>query len=232
MTLALSPLPRLTLGEELAPCMQPGLDILTEAFHCAQELQRDVWDFAVEIRWLRDAGLRDSSLRWLLCKGYAEHAVETTQAHAPRRTFRRSRSLAFCDQTCVVLTEAGAAFAGPSTSFSRPLGGPGQILVPALRPVSWPEIPRWDEDCHELRWGAKLVKRFKEPALNQELILAAFEEDGWPRHLDDPLPNDDDIDPKQRLHDTIKRLNRHQVNRLILFRGNGSGTGVVWEPLG
>jgi hypothetical protein len=73
------------------------------------------------------------------------------------------------------------------------------------------------------------VKRFRVPALNQELILAAFEEEGWPPHLDDPLPQEANTDPKQRLQDTIKRLNRHQVNRLIHFRGDGSGTGILWE---
>jgi hypothetical protein len=232
MNLALGPFPRSTSGKELAVCIQPGLDILTEAFDCAQELQLDVWDFAIDIYCLRAAGLRDSSLRWLLCKEYAEHAIETTQASAPRRTFRPARSLAFCDRSCFVLTEAGAALVAQSTSFARPLGGPGQSPVPSSRPGIWPEIPRWDGDRHELRWGTKLVKRFKEPALNQELILAAFEEEGWPHHLDDPLPNTCNNDAKQRLHDTIKRLNRHQVNRLILFRGNGSGTGVIWESLG
>jgi hypothetical protein len=93
-------------------------------------------------------------------------------------------------------------------------------------------VPRWDAECRELRWGAALVKRFREPALNQELILAVFEEEGWPARIDDPLPNDPGCDPKQRLHDTIKRLNRHQANRLLRFRGDGSGSGVLWEALG
>ena len=54
---------------------KPGMR--AEALDCAQELQRDPWDFAVEVPCLRGAGLSDSSLRWLLCKGYAEHAIET-----------------------------------------------------------------------------------------------------------------------------------------------------------
>jgi hypothetical protein len=74
-----------------------------------------------------------------------------------------------------------------------------------------------------------LVKQFRLPALNQELILAAFEEEAWPPHIDDPLPNALGQDPKQRLHDTIKRLNRHQVNRLIRFRSDGTGSGIIWE---
>jgi hypothetical protein len=73
------------------------------------------------------------------------------------------------------------------------------------------------------------VKRFRLPARNQELVLAAFEEEGWPPHIDDPLPSRLDHDAKQRLHDTIRRLNQHQINRLIHFRGDGRGCGVLWE---
>jgi hypothetical protein len=74
-----------------------------------------------------------------------------------------------------------------------------------------------------------VVKRFRVPAENQELILAAFEEEGWPKHIDDPLPVRDGIDPQTRLHDAINRLNGRQTNRLLCFRGNGNGTGVLWE---
>jgi hypothetical protein len=64
------------------------------------------------------------------------------------------------------------------------------------------------------------------------MILDAFEELGWPRHIDDPLPPHREQDPKRRLHNTIDSLNRGQVNRfLIRFRGNGTGRGVGWEPI-
>ena len=36
-------------------------------------------------------------------------------------------------------------------------------------------------------------------------------------------------DPKRRLSDTIKCLNRKQANSLIHFRGDGTGEGIVWE---
>src|SRR4051794_9177205 len=224
-------LPALAPGEQLAPSVRSGIAILSEALDCAQELQHNEWDFAVEVHYLRGAGLSDSGLRWLLCKGYAEHAVETTQPHAPHRTFRRSGGLVFSDRSCFVLTAAGAALAGQRGVHSRALSRPSQSPLFSPRATLWSAIPHWDDQRHELRWGAKVVKRFRVPALNQELILAAFEEEGWPPHLDDPLPNHDNIDPKQRLHDTIKRLNRHQINRLLYFRGDGSGTGVLWEAV-
>ena len=77
--------------------------------------------------------------------------------------------------------------------------------------------------------GDIVVKQFKVPALNQERILAAFEEEGWPVHIDDPLPPHPEQDPKRRLHDTINSLNRNQKNPLIRFLGNGNGQGIRWE---
>jgi hypothetical protein len=64
---------------------------------------------------------------------------------------------------------------------------------------------------------------------NQERIIAAFEEEGWPRRIDDPLPPHPEQDPKHRLRDTIKSLNRHQVNRLLHLTGDGTGQGVRWQ---
>jgi hypothetical protein len=67
------------------------------------------------------------------------------------------------------------------------------------------------------------------PAANQELILLAFQEQDWVAPIDDPLPPVPDVDPKRRLHDTIRRLNEKQMNALIRFHGNGNGKGVWWD---
>ena len=61
------------------------------------------------------------------------------------------------------------------------------------------------------------------------MILAAFEEEGWPPRIDDPLPPKPDQDPKRRLHDTINSLNRNQQHLLIQFFGDGSGQGIRWN---
>jgi hypothetical protein len=213
-------------GQKVLASCQSGLTLLLAALEAAKELHRDVWDFAVEIDNLRSAGLTSNNLRWLLCKGYADHAIETTRPKATRRTFQAAGNLMLCERSCFVLTPAGVALMSGEGIAWRKRGtaheAPSEPPAPA-------KVPRWDAECRELRWGAMLVKRFRVPALNQELILAAFEEEGWPPHLDDPLPQEANTDPKQRLQDTIKRLNRHQVNRLIHFRGDGSGTGILWE---
>jgi hypothetical protein len=77
--------------------------------------------------------------------------------------------------------------------------------------------------------GEKVVKEFKLPASNQATILMTFEEDGWPRRIDDPLPPALNCDPKHRLHDTIKNLNRNQKISLLRFMGDGTGRGILWE---
>jgi hypothetical protein len=89
--------------------------------------------------------------------------------------------------------------------------------------------PIWDPRRRELRVGDYLVKRFRVPAENQELILAAFQEEGWPDVIDDPLPPSPEIVPKRRLRDVITRLNGGQVTPILRFCGNGNGEGVEWR---
>ena len=92
------------------------------------------------------------------------------------------------------------------------------------------ERPRYDCELRELWLGRKLVKRFKQRAPDQHLILLAFEELGWPFRIDSPLaPRSHCEDRKRRLNHAIYRLNRHQHHRLIYFRGDGTGDGVIWE---
>jgi hypothetical protein len=76
------------------------------------------------------------------------------------------------------------------------------------------------------------VKRFRQPARNQTTILAAFQEQGWASHIDDPLPlgqGEDASDAKRRLHETIKNLNKNLPSHTLRFRGDGTGEGVTWE---
>jgi hypothetical protein len=77
--------------------------------------------------------------------------------------------------------------------------------------------------------GVEIVKEFKLPSPNQETVLMAFEEEGWPPRIDDPLSPLPQLDPRRRLHDTIKALNRKQKQDLIRFMGDGSGEGIRWE---
>ena len=50
--------------------------------------------------------------------------------------------------------------------------------------------------------------------------------------IDDPLPNQPGTDPRQRLKDTLRALNRHQEYPVLRFSGDGTGTGVLWSWIG
>jgi hypothetical protein len=211
------------------------LRLLAEAYRYSREVERSVWDFAVEIDALHTVRATPSELRWLICKGYVAHASEITMPGDRTRTFRRppAAGLIFSRRTCFVLTDAGFAFAaslndGPSW-LPRRLDpqSRGDDANPAA--CSAPAKPTWDRDRQELRVGQIVVKQFKVPAPNQERILAAFQEEDWPVHIDDPLPPAAEQDPKRRLHDTINSLNRNQKRSLLRFVGDGSGQGLRWE---
>ncbi len=89
--------------------------------------------------------------------------------------------------------------------------------------------PVWDADLNRLTLGDVVVKEYRTPAPNQQLILAAFQEEGWPPRVDDPLPPHPEQDPKRRLHETILSLNRNQKKSVLRFGGDGNGSGVRWS---
>lgn len=206
------------------PALRAALAALLEAHDSAQALRQLAWDFALDIGDLRAAGLASSALRSLLCRGYLEHRLETTRPRAKHRTFRRSANLRLTDQSCFVLTGAGLLLARETRRLAA-----GKEL-PA-EPDGGPARPRWDGECRELRWRSEVVKQFRQPAPDQETILAAFEEEGWPPHIDDPLSPQPGRDAKDRLHQTIHNLNHHQRRPLIHFQGDGNGCGVRWTLL-
>jgi hypothetical protein len=65
-------------------------------FDYAHDTGRDVWEFSVAVVELTKLGAFPIDLRWLICKGYAEHADEIILPRAGRR-FRRSSTLAFAN---------------------------------------------------------------------------------------------------------------------------------------
>jgi len=80
--------------------------------------------------------------------------------------------------------------------------------------------PTWDKKLRELRFDGALCKRFKTRAPNQELLLDSFQELHWSPRIDNPLKDG-------KLSETIRQLNR--TTKLIRFRADGSGEGVLWE---
>lgn len=209
--------------------IQPALSILEEACRYAEQTNSCRWEFAVEMEQLEAVGLNNNDFRWMVRKGLVEHQKEVTLEGDDGRAFRRTGDLIFPARTCFVLAEDAAL-------ATQNIDGADQLQPVASPPL--PEsfdvesMPQWDMETRELTLGTVTVKRFKWRAVNQETVLAAFQEEGWPHRIDDPLPPHKDQDSKRRLSDTIKCLNRKQVNALIHFIGDGTGQGVIWERPG
>lgn len=209
-----------------------GLGPLLAASRCAVDAHADLWSFAVEIDRLREAGLTDTHLRWLVFKGLVTHREEITLYGQQDRTFRDIGRLRFSSGSCFVLTPSGEELL--ATAGDSAQNGNGQLLA-RMFPPSEPSsglptlFPRWDDQRKELWLDGLLVKRFRVQSPNQETILTAFQEDGWPPRIDDPLQPIANQCAKRRLHDAIKNLNRHQAHRVMRFTGDGSGEGVLWE---
>ena len=75
-------------GPKVSPRVQTALVLLQEAYAYAKELDRDVWDFAVEIEVMHSEGVTNSDFRWMAYKELIEHARETTLAGDEHRSFR------------------------------------------------------------------------------------------------------------------------------------------------
>jgi hypothetical protein len=91
--------------------------------------------------------------------------------------------------------------------------------------------PHYNSTARTLYLGNRVVRRLSRTAVNLELILVTFEEDGWPPAIDDPLSPEEGMDPIKRLHDALDRLNENQEEARIKFTTNGLGTGILWTIL-
>jgi hypothetical protein len=230
--------------------------ILLKALDFARSLRCSSWDFAVEIWELRRSGLVNADLRWLICRGWLDHAAEVPGGNSVR-IFRPTGRLSLHSNSCFVLTPSGqaAALHLASTSASTPINGesvskgPGAVspTIAARPSFGGPAKgvknghaheaqlqtlkPVWDSALNRLMLGELVVKEYRTPAPNQQLILSAFQEEDWPPRIDDPLPPHPELEPKRRLHETIISLNRNQRSRSLRFSGDGNGLGVRWHAV-
>jgi hypothetical protein len=72
---------------ELPTALMNSLSILLTASKRAQTEKVGPWRYAVNVVKFRAAGVADSDLRWLLWKGYVEHATEKKPHRFPHREF-------------------------------------------------------------------------------------------------------------------------------------------------
>ncbi len=211
----------------------PGLALLYQGGEYARQLGEDPWEFAVEIHELKSAGMTVNDLRWLMIGDLMEHACDVTDQGERNRRFKHRGRQRFSRRSCFCLTQRGMVFAvSVLTGTPRGSAASSRLEPVGRKAIAGPGVcPCWDPVRHELSLQGRIVKRFKQHSPNQEAVLTAFQEEDWaPAVLDPlvPLPNQD---PKQRLRDTIKNLNRHQMEARVQFTGDGSGERVLWEAV-
>lgn len=217
----------------LGSALLDALDQLERARRYARNAAGDPWQFAVEWSELESRGIDLTDLRWLVARNFVELRREITVPKAFQRAFVEPDVPRLTADAAFMLTVAGSEFVqglgesrGSIVVESIPDRDP---IAPTAAPAAEePDRPHWDADRRELRFRGQIVKQFRVPAANQELILTAFEEEGWPPFIDDPLPRHGHDEPTRRLQATIKSLNRRQWNPTIRFHGNG-GEKVLWE---
>jgi hypothetical protein len=192
----------MTPGSGVVPTssnIQSALRSLLSAVDLATRLGCPPVEVALLLSELQQDGATDEDLRALRQAGHVE-AV----AGVPR----------------LLLTPQGAAFArrvlAAARDGDRPQGVPNAA-----------DVPCWDSSKRELWWRGRCVKRFQREGGNQRLLLAAFQAQCWAARIEDPFPARTGVNPKKRLRETIKSLNRGQA--ALRFRGDGSSRGVRWE---
>ena len=87
-----------------------------------------------------------------------------------------------------------------------------------------PSLPAWDATTGELALDGRVVRTVAVRATNLRPILSAFQEEGWPPRIDDPLPGSES---GQRLHRAIAELNNGLAD--ISFHSDGRTSGVIWR---
>jgi hypothetical protein len=211
----------------------PALALLLDSAMYAAQTSGDRWEFAVDMGQLKSLGLSDNDLRYLVRLSCLDHASEMTVVGNNGRQFQRTGDLFFTERTCFVLTpQALSAALGhvEKTPASHPAHSTTIRIVNGAEDDGALHVPDWDVERRILSIEGQTIKQFRCRAANQETILSAYQEEGWPVRIDDPLVPVETLDIKRRLNETIKSLNRSHSSRLIRFRGDGTGEGIVWEP--
>jgi hypothetical protein len=120
--------------------------------------------------------------------------LATAQFGVPMSSVSRRRATSTFLEAGSTLSQAAQGPDGetdqPNPQHGMPVQAPTEatpLPVPGSDGIG-SHRPRWDKHLRELWLGPHLIKWFRVPAPDQERILDAFEEEGWPASIDDPLP--------------------------------------------
>ncbi len=203
-------------GSQSPPAVPPDrlrtvLRLLLRASDAARRAGCPRADLALRGDALLAQGADEATLRLLLATGHVGCAPRGRRGRpgrgaAPPRVRPASRLL---------LTEQGVVFARSLLGEAADDGAESR--------------PSWRAALGELWRSGACVKQLRHEAANQRGVLAAFEEAGWPSRLADPLPPEPGVNPKTRLRETVRSLNRGQ--RCIRFRMDGTGLALRWQAI-
>jgi hypothetical protein len=218
--------PHRASADEFMATVFVSLELL-EAWQEAEEKGLSPCQVAVPWPELRKIEVPESIMLFLLFYDQVEH-LRPVRGPDGLSCLVPNESLLLTDQSHFALNECGRVAVDDFL---------GQVLMldPGCLEAAWDHLhlgrftPAYDSANRVFVWGQHLLKQFRQPAHNQEAILLAAEEMSWPFWFDDPLPKAPGMNPKVRLHDTIKWLNQRQAKSLIHFKGDGTGTRLGWE---
>jgi hypothetical protein len=183
----------------------------------------------VPVQDLVRIGCAPETLLWLVQRGFAEYRDPQAEGTSAGRPHGETGS-PIPPVACLALTVQGLIAARTRSASSSPdetqTGRRGEPDPPDRA------IPVWDGRTSELCYRGELVLRLRHPGSRQWALLTAFQAQGWPQRLPDPLPPDSPGgDPRQSLCDAIKNLNRNRKNHLLRFFRADGGRAIGWQAI-
>jgi len=207
-----------------------ALVLLNDATSFARDTGRDAWDYCLRLEELLSAGLTVADCRWLADKKLVD-ARDLGQGRG-RRGGNKPRKPTFTRATHFVLTVAGAAYAAELRSANgKPRAKNVKGAAHRARGTEGMGNPRWDSRLLVLHVDEIAVKKFQAKARNQMAVMAAFEAQGWPRQIHNPLNSCSPARRAQALADAVHGLNRNLRAKVIRFHTAEKGASVRYELL-
>lgn len=206
----------------LSPEQHRALCLLLKAHDHTHGQGHPPWNAAVKMRSLLAEGLTDQGLLELVCWRYLEHTSEAEQAAKVRGIVHPFTPQQLSANFCFLLTNEGLAVAR----------GLGRRASDGPPPMVLAQLPHWNAEEQCLSFAGQVVKQFQQPAPNQELVLATFQECGWAFRVDNPFPRGGPVDWLEQLHNVICRLNSAQKHALfhLQFGYDNEGKRIHWQP--
>ncbi len=131
-----------------------ALQKLARALQFSHDCDRPKWDFAVELLDLEQMGVSHDELRWLIGKGFVDHAREVFSKGGTGRAFDSLGGYTFTEHSCFVITESGSSWYNQSESWLNraPCAATQMIERPQAEESGSTEVekPFWDSQRHEL----------------------------------------------------------------------------------